>query len=387
MKKELGIYIHIPFCKQKCYYCDFVSFPDKINLQEKYIEALIKELKSYNLEEYDVTTIYIGGGTPSYISSDLIKKVLENLKEKIKSNKTKWEDIEITIEVNPGTVNKEKLEEYKKQGINRLSIGLQTTNDILLKKIGRIHTYKEFLDTYNLARNIGFENINVDLIIGLPEETISDVKKDLENIIKINPEHISVYSLIVEEGTKIENLLNENKITLPDEESERRMYWFVKNTLELNGYNHYEISNFAKENMESKHNINCWEQKEYIGLGIASHSYVENIRYGNTSNLEKYIENKDFANEQELETKKIRIIDEVQSKEDIKKEYMMLGLRKVKGVKISKFKEKFGENPIYIFRNELEKLVRENLIVVDGDNIYLSNKGLDLANLVFEEFI
>lgn len=387
MKKELGIYIHIPFCKQKCYYCDFVSFSDKIELQEKYIETLIKELKSYNFEEYDVTTIYIGGGTPSYISSGLIKKVLENIKSKIKNNKTKWEDIEITIEVNPGTVNKEKLEEYKNQGINRLSIGLQTTNDILLKKIGRIHTYKDFLDTYNLARNIGFANINVDLIIGLPEEIISDVKKDLENIIKINPEHISVYSLIVEEGTKIENLLNENKITLPDEECERRMYWYVKNTLELNGYNHYEISNFAKENMESKHNINCWDQKEYIGLGISSHSYVENIRYGNTSNLEKYIENNDFANEQELETKKIRIVDEVQSKEDMEKEYMMLGLRKTEGIKVSKFKEKFGENPIYIFRNELEKLVKENLIIVDGDNIYLSNKGLDLANLVFEEFI
>ena len=387
MKKELGIYIHIPFCKQKCYYCDFVSFSDKIELQEKYIETLIKELKSYNFEEYDVTTIYIGGGTPSYISSGLIKKVLENIKSKIKNNKTKWEDIEITIEVNPGTVNKEKLEEYKNQGINRLSIGLQTTNDILLKKIGRIHTYKDFLDTYNLARNIGFANINVDLIIGLPEEIISDVKKDLENIIKINPEHISVYSLIVEEGTKIENLLNENKITLPDEECERRMYWYVKNTLELNGYKHYEISNFAKENMESKHNINCWDQKEYIGLGISSHSYVENIRYGNTSNLEKYIENNDFANEQELETKKIRIVDEVQSKEDMEKEYMMLGLRKTEGIKVSKFKEKFGENPIYIFRNELEKLVKENLIIVDGDNIYLSNKGLDLANLVFEEFI
>ena len=387
MKKELGIYIHIPFCKQKCYYCDFVSFSDKIELQEKYIETLIKELKSYNFEEYDVTTIYIGGGTPSYISSGLIKKVLENIKSKIKNNKTKWEDIEITIEVNPGTVNKEKLEEYKNQGINRLSIGLQTTNDILLKKIGRIHTYKDFLDTYNLARNIGFANINVDLIIGLPEEIISDVKKDLENIIKINPEHISVYSLIVEEGTKIENLLNENKITLPDEECERRMYWYVKNTLELNGYNHYEISNFAKENMESKHNINCWDQKEYIGLGISSHSYVENIRYGNTSNLEKYIENNDFANEQELETKKIRIVDEVQSKEDMEKEYMMLSLRKTEGIKVSKFKEKFGENPIYIFRNELEKLVKENLIIVDGDNIYLSNKGLDLANLVFEEFI
>lgn len=234
MKKELGIYIHIPFCKKKCYYCDFVSYPDKLILEERYIEAVIRELESYDLSKYNITTLYIGGGTPSYISSKLIVKLLNNIKEKLVLNETKWEDIEITIEVNPGTVNSEKLEEYRTSGVNRLSIGLQTTNDKLLEKIGRIHKYQDFLDTYNLARKLSFKNINVDLIIGLPEEGISDVKEDLQKIINLNPDHISVYSLIVEEGTKIEKLLNEKKITLPDDEKERQMYWYVKNTLELN---------------------------------------------------------------------------------------------------------------------------------------------------------
>lgn len=234
MKKELGIYIHIPFCKKKCYYCDFVSYPSKLDLQERYIEAVLRELSSYNLNKYNITTLYIGGGTPSCISSKLIVKLLDNIKQKLILNETKWEDIEITIEVNPGTVNKGKLEEYKNSGVNRLSIGLQTTNDKLLEKIGRIHKYQDFLDTYNLARKLNFKNINVDLIIGLPEEEISDIKEDLKNIIQLNPEHISVYSLIVEEGTKIEKLLNEKKITLPDDEKERQMYWYVKNTLELN---------------------------------------------------------------------------------------------------------------------------------------------------------
>lgn len=234
MKKELGIYIHIPFCKKKCYYCDFVSYPDKLDLEERYIEAVIRELESYDLSKYNITTLYIGGGTPSYISSKLIAKLLNNIKEKLVLNETKWEDIEITIEVNPGTVNSEKLEEYKKSGVNRLSIGLQTTNDKLLEKIGRIHKYQDFLETYNLARKLGFKNINVDLIIGLPEEGISDIKEDLQKIINLNPDHISVYSLIVEEGTKIEKLLNEKKITLPDDEKERQMYRYVKNTLELN---------------------------------------------------------------------------------------------------------------------------------------------------------
>ena len=257
----------------------------------------------------------------------------------------------------------------------------------MLKEIGRIHTFEQFLSTYKLVREVGFENINIDLMIGLPNQRIDDVKHSLNEVIKLNSTHISVYSLIVEEGTRIEELINSNKLKLPDEELERQMYWYVKNTLELNGYTHYEISNFAKENKESKHNLNCWEQKEYIGFGCAAYSYLDGIRYGNTSDIEKYIDVQDFTNKEELEKNKIRIIDEIQSLEDKEKEYMLLGLRKTEGVSIQKFKEKYIQNPIFLFREQLEKLVNENLLVIDGDYIRLTNKGLDFANIVWEEFI
>ena len=385
--KELGIYIHIPFCKQKCYYCDFVSFSNKEEYIEKYVETLKREIDGYDLSNYNITTIYIGGGTPSRIPSEKIQEILEKVKEKIKGNQTKWEDIEITIELNPGTVDEEKIKKYKEIGINRLSIGLQSTNNKLLKEIGRIHTFEDFKDTYNTVKKVGFENINVDLMIGLPNQTISDVKDSLNEIIKLNPTHVSVYSLIVEENTKMEKLINNKELQLPDEELERQMYWYVKNTLELNGYNHYEISNFAKKGKESKHNLNCWEQKEYIGLGLAAYSYLNGVRYGNTSDIEKYINVQDFFNRSELEESGIRIVDEVQSLEDKRKEYMLLGLRKIDGVSIQKFKEKFVENPIFLFRKELEKLVNEKLITIDGDCIRLTNKGLDLANIVWEEFV
>lgn len=386
-KNELGIYIHIPFCKQKCYYCDFISFVDKQEYIDKYIESLKRELDSYELNKYNITTIYVGGGTPSVIPSKNIKDLLYNIKEKIKENKTNWEDIEITLEVNPGTVDRKKLEEYKKAGVNRLSIGLQSANNKLLKEIGRIHTFEEFLKTYNIAKQVGFKNINMDLMIGLPNQTIEDVKQSLTQIIKLNPTHVSVYSLIVEENTKMEKMINSNKLKLPNEELERQMYWYVKNTLELNKYNHYEISNFSKKGKESKHNLNCWEQKEYIGLGVAAYSYLNNIRYGNTSSLEKYIEIKKIIDKKELEEEEIRIIDEIQNLDDRKKEYMLLGLRKIEGVSIQKFKEKYIDNPIFLFRKELEKLVNEKLLVIDGDNIKLTNKGLDFANIVWEEFV
>ena len=386
-EKELGIYIHIPFCKQKCYYCDFVSFSNKEEYIEKYVEILKREIDGYDLSNYNITTIYIGGGTPSRIPSEKIQEILEKIKQKISENQTKWEDIEITIELNPGTVDEEKIKKYKEIGINRLSIGLQSTNNKLLKEIGRIHTFEDFKDTYNTVKKVGFENINVDLMIGLPNQTISDVKDSLNEIIKLNPTHVSVYSLIVEENTKMEKLINNKELQLPDEELERQMYWYVKNTLELNGYNHYEISNFAKKGKESKHNLNCWEQKEYIGLGLAAYSYLNGVRYGNTSDIEKYINVQDFFNRSELEESGIRIVDEVQSLEDKRKEYMLLGLRKIDGVSIQKFKEKFVENPIFLFRKELEKLVNEKLITIDGDCIRLTNKGLDLANIVWEEFV
>ena len=388
-EKELGIYIHIPFCKQKCYYCDFVSFSNKEGYIEKYVETVKREIDSYDLSNYNITTIYIGGGTPSRIPSEKIQEILEKIKQKISKNHTRWEDIEITIELNPGTVDEEKIKKYKEIGINRLSIGLQSTNNKLLKEIGRIHTFEDFKKTYNLVKKVGFENINVDLMIGLPNQTISDVKESLNEIIKLNPTHVSVYSLIVEENTKMEQLINNKELQLPDEELERQMYWYVKNTLELNGYNHYEISNFAKKGKESKHNLNCWEQKEYIGLGLAAYSYLNGVRYGNTSNIEEYINVQDFYNRSELEESgiRIRIVDEVQTLEDKRKEYMLLGLRKIEGVSIQKFKEKFVENPIFLFRKELEKLVNEELIAIDGDCIRLTNKGLDLANIVWEEFV
>ena len=384
-KNELGIYIHIPFCIQKCYYCDFVSFVNKESYIKKYVQTLKNEIDSYDLSKYNITTIYIGGGTPSVVPSKEIGNILDKIKEKIKKNSTKWEDIEITIEINPGTVDKQKLQDYIRFGINRLSIGLQSTNNKLLKEIGRIHTFEEFLTTYKLAKEAGFKNINIDLMIGLPNQRIEDIKESLNKIIKLNPTHISIYSLIVEEGTKIKKLLDNNKLKLPDEELERQMYWYVKNTLELHGYNHYEISNFAKEKKESKHNMNCWEQKEYIGLGCAAYSYLNDIRYGNTISIEKYINIKDFKNQKEIE--EIRVIDEVQNLEDKEKEYMLLGLRKIKGVSIQKFKEKYIQNPIYLFKKELEKLVNEDLLVIDGDYIRLTNKGLDLANIVWIQFV
>lgn len=374
--KKIGVYIHIPFCKQKCYYCDFISFPNIERMQEKYVQALLKEIENFIKEnqELKIETIYIGGGTPSYIDSKYIEKILSLFNKK--------NLIESTIEVNPGTVNKEKLEAYKKAGINRLSIGLQSTSNRLLKQIGRIHKFEDFLNAYNLAKNIGFNNINVDLMIGLPNQNIADIKKSLEEVVKLNPTHISVYSLIIEENTPIAQMVEKGELNLPDEEEERNMYWYVKNFLELQGYNHYEISNFSKKGYESKHNLDCWEQKEYVGFGLAAHSYINKIRYSNTEDLEKYIKNCEESRFNEN-----KIIQEKQNHFTQEQEYMLLGLRKIDGVSIQNFKNKFGENPIFVFRNELNKLVEEKLLKVTEDNIMLTNKGLDLANLVWEEFV
>lgn len=383
-KQELGIYIHIPFCAKKCYYCDFVSYPNMEEKQKEYVEALKKEIKSYDLQNYNITTIYIGGGTPSYIESKYIVEVLEYIKSKLNANETKFENMEITIEVNPGTVTKEKLLDYKKVGINRLSIGLQSTNDRLLKQIGRIHKYQDFLQTYNLARNVGFTNINIDLMLGLPNQSIKDLKESIEKVISLQPEHISIYSLIVEEGTKLYKQIENGELHLPEEELERKMYWYTKSKLELAGYKHYEISNYAKPKRESKHNSNCWEQKQYIGIGASAHSYLDNIRYCNVSNLKEYISNMENV-EADFEEK--YIVNERQNLEDRKNEFMLLGLRKIDGVSIAMFKEKYVENPIFRYRDSLEKLVNEGLVLIDGDMIKLTNKGLDLANIVWEEFI
>lgn len=374
--RELGVYVHIPFCKRKCEYCDFISYCNKDNLIETYVEALKKEINLQNIQSY-IDTIYIGGGTPSYIESKYIKEIMKEIKKKnIRKN------AEITIEVNPGTVTEAKLKDYKECGINRLSIGLQSTKDELLRQIGRIHDYNQFLETYKLARKVGFENINVDLMIGLPNQKIMDLKESLNKIIELQPEHISVYSLIVEEGTPISKKIQSGELTLPNENEDRNMYWYVKNTLELSGYNHYEISNFSKKGYESRHNMSCWNQCQYFGFGVAAHSYRDITRYSNITDINEYIKNIQKGN-----LSKNRIIHEIQKESDTEKEYMLLGLRKIEGVKINDFKAKFVKNPIYLFRNELKKLSDENLIAVDANTIRLTPKGIDLANLVWEEFV
>lgn len=383
-EEEIGIYIHIPFCVQKCFYCDFISYPNKEKIILEYIKALETEIQTVGADlvyALKVSTIYIGGGTPSFIDSKHIVSIIKTIKE----NYNVKENAEITIEVNPGTVTKEKLEDYIKCGINRISIGLQTANDNLLKQIGRIHTYEQFVDTYTLAREVGFKNINVDLMLALPNQTMEDLETSLNKVIKLNLEHISVYSLILEEGTKLYDLVEHGKLELLDEDIERKMYWYVKNKLEQNGYKHYEISNFAKKGYESQHNLNCWEQKEYLGFGVAAHSYYKKTRYSNTENVEQYIET--VGADALKSTPNSRIIHEIQTKEEQQKEYMMLGLRKIDGVKISAFKNKFTQNPLYVFRKEMDKLVKKELVEVDKDNIKLTKKGLDLANIVWEEFV
>lgn len=379
--EELGIYVHIPFCKRKCSYCDFKSFSniDEIN-QEKYVDALIKEIQnSQNTNKYIVTTIYIGGGTPSFINEAYIKDILQAIYKK-------WEiknDVEITIEVNPGTITKEKLEAYKNMGINRLSIGLQSTNNYLLNKIGRIHSYEEFIENYILARKIGFENINIDLMLALPEQNMEDLMQSVKKVINLNPEHISIYSLILEENTELWKKVKNKEENLVEDDLEREMYWKSKKAFEAAGYIHYEISNYAKPGFESKHNKNCWSQKQYLGFGIAAHSYFNGKRFYNVEDLNKYITNiekNEFKNN-------IIIEEENRTKEDIAKEYMMLGLRKIEGVSISEFQRKFELNPLFYFRFEISKLQEMDLMEVDLDNIRLTKKGLDLANIVFEEFI
>ena len=387
--KNMGLYIHIPFCKRKCKYCDFISYSNREHLIDRYIECLkyeIRDIGISNLHDYkkglddliNLKTIYIGGGTPSVIDSKYIKEILSEIKQNFKISS----DVETTIEVNPGTVNETKLQDYKDAGINRLSIGLQSTNDNTLERIGRIHTYEEFLNTYNLARKIGFSNLNVDLMLALPEQNMEELTDGLEKVIELKPEHISIYSLILEEGTTLYKEIEEGKYVLTDDDMERKMYWKTKKMLENTGYIHYEISNFAKKGFESKHNLSCWNGEEYIGVGAAAHSYTNNVRYSNIGNIEEYINN--FENGKAIDN---FVFHEKQTNESKMKDYMILGLRKIEGINIDIFKNKFFQNPLYLFRKELKQLINEKLLIVDGNYIKLTDKGLDLANLVWEEFV
>ena len=386
----VSIYIHIPFCKQKCYYCDFTSFSDKDNLIKEYIYSLIREIEysklKYGLESKEIETIYIGGGTPSYIN----EKYIEMLLNKIKKNFKIKQNAEITIEVNPDTIDANKVKKYREIGINRVSIGLQSCNDLILKQIGRIHNYSQFLETYSLLIEHGFDNINVDVMLGLPNQRLESLVDTLNKIIVLNPKHISCYSLILEECTKLYSLvncpyncdLNLNTIyNLPDDELERNMYWQTKKILESNGFIQYEVSNFAQRGYCSEHNVLCWRQNNYIGFGLNAHSYIENKRFSNIDNIEQYILN---INQNQFEQN--ILIHENQTQIDIMKEYMLLGLRLIDGVVIKEFYNRFNLKVEEIFDKQLKFLKDNNLIEIDK-NVKLTSKGLDLANVVWEEFV
>ena len=288
----LEIYIHIPFCVKKCDYCDFLSAPADLETKEKYVEALINEIKlnKNKMSEYVVDTVFIGGGTPSLLEENQISKIMSVLRD----NCNMSENPEITIECNPGTITESKLLEYKKSGINRISFGLQSANDEELKSIGRIHNYAGFLESYNLARKCGFDNINVDLMSALPGQTLKSYEETLNKVVRLEPEHISAYSLIVEENTLMYDRVKKAQIKginiLPDEESERKMYYLTNNILRSNGYRKYEISNYSKPGKECKHNIGYWQRKEYLGFGIGAASLYKENRYNNISDINKYIE-------------------------------------------------------------------------------------------------
>lgn len=372
--KEMSLYIHIPFCKQKCLYCDFPSYAGKENFIDEYISALNKEILN-KCREYKIISIFIGGGTPSYLDEKNLERLLKTI------NLLDFKDnMEFTVECNPGTLNQEKLIIMKKNNVNRISMGLQSTNNSLLKEIGRIHTFEEFKKNFYEARKAGFENINVDLMFGLPNQSIKDWESTLEDAVSLNPEHISAYSLIIEEGTCFYNLYNKDKLNLPSEENERNMYLLTKNILSKHGYNQYEISNYAKNGKECFHNKVYWKCNEYLGLGVSASSFVDEKRFKNIDNIKDYIEKID-NNKDVIEDIHINDI-----KDDME-EFMFMGLRMMEGINIQEFKERFRKDVWDIYNDAIKNNVKKGLLVIDSEKLYLSPKGIELSNYVMSDFI
>ena len=380
MRENIGIYIHIPFCKKKCFYCDFVSYENKENLIQEYIDAVCLEIlqNAEILSEYNISTIYFGGGTPSLIKVEYIEKILNTLKLFVTDEK---EIKEITIEINPNSASLDKLGKYYNLGINRLSIGLQSTHDKILRNIGRLHTFNDFKEVLKNANAVGFKNISVDLIYPLPGLNLSGFKETLNSMIKLKDEfnikHISVYNLEVHENTRLDFLLKEGFVSLCNEDEEYKMREELNKRLQDNGFVKYEISNYAYPGFESKHNLCYWNQEKYIGFGVNASSFFNLKRYRNTSNIDKYIDG--IKN-----NKNIVVETEELDKLSLMKEYIILKLRLSKGVEISEFKQKFGTD---IFNTEFNSLKKDNLVNITSKNISLTNRGEEVANIVWEMFV
>ncbi|MFL0195806.1 radical SAM family heme chaperone HemW [Clostridium sp. WILCCON 0269] len=371
--KPLSLYIHIPFCKKKCFYCDFPSYSGKEKLMVDYSEILAKDIEAVGNRK--VNTIFIGGGTPTYLSL----KAWYNIYNSIE-NLNKTENLEFTVEGNPGTFTEEKLRFFKNMGVNRLSIGLQAWQNSMLENLGRIHTLDDFLEGYEMARNLGFSNINIDLMFGLPEQTLEHWKNCLKNIVQISPEHISCYSLSIEKGTPFYNLYKENKLNLPSEKEERQMYDFTLEFLSEKGYEQYEISNFCKKDRRCRHNLAYWNLNEYIGCGAAAHSYVCGYRYRNTESIEQYIQEGIKGEVLKLDKHKNSVCDDME-------EFMFMGLRKTNGISIIDFNNRFNRNIYSVYGDVINKYVHNKILILEDSRLYLNKRGIEVSNSVMCEFI
>lgn len=368
--KSLGLYVHIPFCKRKCSYCDFCSGAGYTQAERHaYIERLVEEIKGYKSKpKKKLTSIFFGGGTPSLLTGKEFEKITRSIKENFEIS----EDFEFTVEANPGTLDREGLLEYKRLGVNRLSIGLQSIHENELKILGRIHNYEDFVTVFRMAREVGFDNINVDLMYSIPEQNSESLKKTLDAVLSLSPEHISAYSLILEEGTPLYE--NRGSYSFPDDDVDAQNYDLICRTLSQNGYLHYEISNYARNGRESRHNLIYWRAKEYIGVGVSAHSYYGGVRYSNSSSFNDYL-NGVSGDKRPLSARERAY------------EYVMLGLRLGTGISLSKYKEKFGED-FLLGREEIIGRLRENgLLDMREDRIFLTEKGLYVSNAVLVELL
>lgn len=388
--KEIGIYIHIPFCLSKCFYCDFVSYSNREDMIEKYTYALCNEIlqNAEVLGQYKVTTIYIGGGTPSFIDNKYICQILNTIYMVIDKSYLQ----EVTIECNPNSITKDKIDMYKEAGINRVSIGLQSIFNDILKTIGRAHKFEDFENALNIVNESGIDNITVDLMYPLPNLTLDRLKETVDYVCSLknkNVKHVSIYNLEVHENTKLAFLLQEGYITLPDEDEEYEMYKYIKDTLENNGYHRYEISNYALDGFEAIHNTRYWNQEEYLGFGVNASSFFGGARYSNIKDLDKYIDNLTKNTLELSDSIKDGLVDEYEELDllSLMKEYVILSLRKIKGLDKQKFKSKFKKDVYDIFLDEINELKQDKLIDENDTNIFLTDRGLEVANIVWEKFV
>lgn len=393
-KKELELYIHIPFCVKKCDYCDFLSFPADNRTQRRYVDAVQKEIIYYGALYSDrkITTIFIGGGTPSWLDEEEIVRILHTVREAFAVE----HDAEITIECNPGTATAHKLVRYREAGINRISIGLQSAHNEELALLGRIHTWEQFLKTYDLARKAGFSNINVDLMSALPGQTLETFSDTLKKVLALKPEHLSAYSLMIEEGTPFYERYREDEKhreagepteLLPDEEQEYAVTKLTQRVLMEAGYHWYEVSNFAKPGYECRHNIGYWKRADYLGIGIGAASLIDNVRYANVRDLEEYCKECESLWEELNIRKTICSSTEPVTREEQMEEFMFLGLRMTEGVSRAEFEQHFGTTIEAVYGDVLRQLQKEGLLVKQEGRICLTERGMDVNNYVVEQFM